>query len=71
MSGYGNDGLAALLVGAAPLILAFLIILAILWFLLPFAVFGIKGKLDRIIELQEEAARRDRGDDRPPPPTIL
>jgi hypothetical protein len=26
-----------------------LIILAILWFLLPFAVFGIKDKLDKII----------------------
>jgi len=29
------------------IIIAFLIVLAILWFLLPFAVFGIKEHLDR------------------------
>ena len=32
------------------LIVLFLIVLSILWFLLPFAVFGIKGKLDNLIE---------------------
>lgn len=33
-------------------VLAFLCVLAILWFVLPFAVFGIKGRLDTLISLQ-------------------
>ena len=32
------------------IIAAFLIVLAILWILLPFAVFGINGKLDKVIK---------------------
>lgn len=36
--------------GMSAIVIIFLIILSILWFLLPFAVFGIKGKLDEIIE---------------------
>lgn len=32
------------------LMILFLIVLAILWVALPFAVFGIKGKLDDIIK---------------------
>lgn len=30
----------------------FAVLVAILWVLLPFAVFGIKGRLDTLIELQ-------------------
>jgi len=36
------------------LLIIFLLILAVLWCLLPFAVFGIKGKLDRAIKLADE-----------------
>lgn len=32
----------------------FLIILAILWFLLPFAVFGIKSKIDQTLKVQNK-----------------
>jgi SNF family Na+-dependent transporter len=32
-----------------PIIFIFLLILAILWFLLPFAIFGTKDKLDALI----------------------
>ncbi|TWH16196.1 MULTISPECIES: hypothetical protein [Pseudoxanthomonas] len=35
-------------------VLAFLCVLAILWFVLPFAVFGIKGRLDTLISLQRQ-----------------
>lgn len=31
-------------------VIILLIVLAVCWFLLPFAIFGIKGKLDRIIK---------------------
>ena len=34
--------------GVGLVVLIFLLILAILWFLLPFAIFGTKGKLDDI-----------------------
>lgn len=37
---------------AALLVLSFLIIVAALWFVLPFAIFGIKNRLDRLIKLQ-------------------
>lgn len=41
--------------GEAGAIFYFLLVcLAVLWFLLPFAVFGIKGKLDQSIKLQKE-----------------
>ena len=31
-------------------VLGFLLVLAILWFLLPFAVFGVKDKLSKVID---------------------
>lgn len=34
----------------APIVLIFLSVLAILWFLLPFAIFGTKDKLQEIID---------------------
>jgi hypothetical protein len=34
------------------------IVLIVLWTLLPFAVFGIKGKLDELISLQRETAEQ-------------
>lgn len=37
-----------------PILFLLAIIVAILWVLLPFAVFGIKGKLDRLIRVQEQ-----------------
>lgn len=35
--------------GAGGLIIVFLILMAVLWFLLPFAVFGVKGLLRDIL----------------------
>ena len=35
--------------GMYILVVLFLIVLAILWFILPFAIFGTKGKLDELI----------------------
>ena len=35
-------------------IIVFIVILFILWFLLPFAVFGIKGRLDKIIDQNKQ-----------------
>ena len=32
----------------------FLVVLGILWFVLPFAVFGLKGRLDALIALQRQ-----------------
>ncbi|MEJ2362684.1 MAG: hypothetical protein P8Z75_14950 [Gammaproteobacteria bacterium] len=44
-----------ILTGSAGIaIIIFLAILSILWFLLPFAVFGIKKRLDKLIELNEQ-----------------
>lgn len=44
---------AGLLGGVVGLfVVIFLVVLAILWFVLPFAVFGIKGRLDTLIALQ-------------------
>lgn len=44
---------AGLLGGVVGLfVVIFLVILAVLWFVLPFAVFGIKGRLDTLIALQ-------------------
>lgn len=40
----GNSLLSALI----PLLVVFALVLAVLWFLLPFAVFGIKRRMDRI-----------------------
>lgn len=41
----------------APLLLLSLVFV-VLWTFLPFAVFGIKGRLDRSLELQEEIVRQ-------------
>ncbi|NYT46266.1 hypothetical protein [Pollutimonas thiosulfatoxidans] len=39
----------------APVIVALIaLLIAILWIALPFAVFGIKSRLDRIIQLLEQ-----------------
>lgn len=35
-------------------IVVFTIVLFLLWFLLPFAVFGIKGRLDQLIEQNKQ-----------------
>lgn len=35
--------------GFGFVIFVFLVVLAILWFVLPFAVFGIKSRMDRLI----------------------
>lgn len=35
-------------------VVLFIVILAILWFLLPFAVFGIKKRLDKIIDQNDQ-----------------
>jgi hypothetical protein len=39
--------------GFVVIIILFLVVLAILWFLLPFAVFGIKDKLNKQIMILE------------------
>jgi len=38
----------------------FYLVMMILWLILPFALFGIKGRLDRIIELMEQE-RAEKG----------
>ena len=38
-------------------IFLFLLVLAILWFILPFAIFGIKPKLDKILEELDKTNR--------------
>ena len=43
------EALAPLFVVLLPGIILFLFVLAILWFLLPFAIFGFKAKLDTLI----------------------
>lgn len=35
-------------------VVVFLVVLGILWFILPFAVFGLKGRLDTLITLQRK-----------------
>lgn len=35
-------------------VVVFLVVLGILWFVLPFAVFGLKGRLDTLIALQRK-----------------
>ena len=39
------------------MIIAFFVLMAIVWFFLPFSIFGIKDKLDRLIALNEENNR--------------
>ncbi|MGB5278889.1 MAG: hypothetical protein WBO73_04460 [Gammaproteobacteria bacterium] len=44
-----------ILSGTVGIVIIFLLIfLFILWFLLPFAVFGIKGRLDKLIDQNEQ-----------------
>ena len=43
-----------------PAIVCFVVLTWILWFLLPFAVFGIKERLDRIIALQEQILKGEK-----------
>ena len=38
-------------------VLAFALVIAVLWIFLPFAVFGIKDRLDRMLREQEDAAK--------------
>lgn len=45
---FGADGLEILIVGGWIVLAVFLAFLLVLWTLLPFAVFGIKARLDRI-----------------------
>ena len=51
-------------------VVLFLVVLGILWCVLPFAVFGVKGRLDALIALQRrqndllESLRRDLADHR-------
>jgi len=40
--------------GLGVVIIIFIVVLAILWFLLPFAVFGIKRRLDLMIDQNNE-----------------
>ena len=48
------------LAGLGALFWLFMVVLAILWIALPFAVFGIKGRLDTIIrELKKLNAAND------------
>jgi hypothetical protein len=55
------DELAAFMGAGGVLVIGiFLLVVVILWFLLPFSVFGIKPKLDEIIELQEAMLREMR-----------
>ena len=46
---------------ASVFIIVFLAIWAVLLFLLPFAIFGIKGRLDRIIEELVKANDQGKG----------
>ena len=39
-------------------LIGFLIVLAVLWFLLPFAVFGIKDRLDTLIRQNRQLLER-------------
>ena len=41
--------------GVSFAIFAFLAVVAILWFLMPFAVFGIKDRLDTVIREQQDS----------------
>ncbi len=45
------EGMGALFSGIFGIVIfLFLLVLAILWFILPFAIFGIKPKLDMILQ---------------------
>lgn len=49
---FGSGSILFTLIGAV-----FLVVLAILWFCLPFAVFGLKPKMDALIAAQQETNR--------------
>ena len=44
------DGLFAFTGAFGSILIIFLVVAAVLWFLLPFAIFGIKTRLDTMIE---------------------
>jgi uncharacterized membrane protein len=48
----GGEGLFGGFVGL--FVVVFLVVLGISWFILPFAVFGLKGRLDTLIALQRK-----------------
>lgn len=48
------DSTTQALMTVLPMVIAFLLVLAVLWFLLPFAVFGIKGRMQRIEDKLEQ-----------------
>lgn len=52
-----TDGMAAGMAGMGILVWLLGVLLLILWIALPFAVFGIKKRLDRIIKLLEQQNR--------------
>ncbi len=43
--------------GMSVVLVLFLVVLAVLWICLPFALFGVKGRLDKIIKLREQRNR--------------
>lgn len=51
------DGMGAAMGGMGIFIVIFFVVLAILWICLPFAVFGVKDRLDKIIKLLEQQNR--------------
>jgi hypothetical protein len=61
MAEFALEGLGPVVI-ILPLLWATVAVLIVLWIALPFAVFGIKRRLDRLIDLMEE-----RGTTAPPP----
>ena len=49
-----DNGVGALFVGFGLIVGIFLVVLAILWFCLPFAIFGTKPRLDEQTKLLRE-----------------
>ena len=49
-----DNGVAALSGGFGLIVVIFLVVLAILWFCLPFAIFGTKPRLDEQTKLLRE-----------------
>ncbi|HJM41802.1 MAG TPA: hypothetical protein QF870_00580 [Nitrospinota bacterium] len=60
MTGFSGYELGPIVI-FLPLFWAVLAVLVILWFTLPFAVFGIKRRLDRMIDLLEAQGGGGRG----------
>ncbi len=64
MTGFSGYELGPIVI-FLPLLWAVLAVLVVLWFTLPFAVFGIKRRLDRMIDLLEAQGERARGAEHP------